>query len=400
MALTHLSTLFPAVDFVDAHRRLAVDDDRRRAAGAGTVGLGPIALASGVAAVTIRPGTSVEIVDGVDDDATCVVVFADASAFSDFHNELRSVPGVQLSGGITYERGGYGEFDGWEPALRALYQGRPVYDPADHDGALAARSFVHGVDPVEVVGAHVRAHGFAVVRNVFSADEIAALDGAVTRLEQESTPDTPATWWTTDANGAARPCQIHYVTQRAPEMAWIESDARMTALVEASSPGLVPHPDRGNGVFAVLKHPGANGGMTDLPWHIDCGLGGHTLLCPGIHIGVQFTASNPAVGAFAVLAGSHESSVRRAEVDESTWPVVVADTRPGDVTIHFTHAFHAAPPPTGDGPGRRTLYLGYGRPDAYDAIGAGRSFDDLLSATADDGFVSFDEGTKGSAVDS
>lgn len=390
MTLAHLSAMFPSVDFVDAHRRLAVDVDRRRAAGVGTAGLRPLALASGDAAVTIRPGTVVEIVEGIDEDATCVVVFNGASAFSDFHNELRSVPGVQLSGGITYDRGGYAEFDEWEPALRALYQGRPVYDPAVHDGTLAGRPFVHGVDPVDVVGAHVRRFGFAVVRGVFDVDEIAELDAAVARLEQGSTPDTPGTWWTTDANGTARPCQIHYTTQRAPEMAWIESDERVTALVAASIPGLVPHPDRGNGVFAVLKHPGARGGMTDLPWHIDCGLGGHTLLCPGLHVGVQLTASNPALGAFAVLAGSHESSVRRARVDESTWPVVVADTRPGDVTIHVPHVFHAAPPPTGDGPGRRTLYLGYGRQEAYDAIGPGRSFDDLLSDTADDGFVSFD----------
>lgn len=393
MTLAHISALFPEVDFVDSHRRLAVDDCRRGAAGAGTSGLAPIALVVDGAAVTIRPGTSVEIVEGIDEDATCVVVFHSASDYADFHNELRSVTGVHLSGAITYERGGYGEFDGWEPALRALYQGRPVYEPTDHDAVHAARTFVHGVDPVEVVGFHVRTHGFAIVRGVFGAEEIAALDAAVTRLEQESTPDTPGTWWTTDADGVDRPCQIHYTTQRSPEMAWIETDVRMTALVEASIPGLVPHPDRGNGVFAVLKHPGARGGMTDLPWHIDCGLGGHTLLCPGLHIGVQLTASTPGVGAFAVLAGSHESSVRRAEVDESTWPVVVVDTRPGDVTIHVPHVFHAAPPPTGDGPGRRTLYLGYGRQEAYDVIGPGRSFDDLLSDTADDGFVSFDEGT-------
>jgi hypothetical protein len=84
--------------------------------------------------------------------------------------------------------------------------------------------------------------------------------------------------------------------------------------------------------------------------------------------------------------------VRRGAIDEETWPVVVVHTRPGDVTIHDPHLMHAAPPPQGGGGGRRTLYLGYGRADAHDLLGPGRSFDDLLSATADDGFVSFDEG--------
>ncbi|MCU0274901.1 MAG: phytanoyl-CoA dioxygenase family protein, partial [Acidimicrobiales bacterium] len=162
-------------------------------------------------------------------------------------------------------------------------------------------------------------------------------------------------------DGVGRVCQIHYTTERAPEIAWIDRDERMTALVDASVPGLLPHADCGNGHFAVLKRPGASGGLTDLPWHLDCGLGGHTLLCPGLHIGIQLTASEPGVGAFAVLAGSHASSVRRGAIDEETWPVVVVHTRPGDVTIHDPHLMHAAPPPQGGGGGRRTLYLGYGQ---------------------------------------
>jgi len=392
MTLATPITLFPAADFVAVHRELATDADRCAAAGTATAGLRPLAFRVGEDAVTFLPGDPLRIVAGVDEAAGCVVTFTDAAAFSDFFHELRTVPGAQLSGTIRYERGGYGGFDEWEPALRALYQGRAVFDPAAVDRSRIDRTFTFGVDTVEEIGAFVAEFGFAVVRDVLSPDEVAAIDAAVSRLEHESTPDTPGTWWTTGPDGTARVCQIHYTTERAPEIAWIDADPRMTALVDASIPGLLPHADRGNGHFAVLKQPGASGGMTDLTWHIDCGLGGHTLLCPGLHIGIQLTASDPEVGAFAVLAGSHASSVRRGAVDEATWPVVVVHTRPGDVTIHDPHLMHAAPPPRGRGAGRRTLYLGYGRADAHDLLGPGRSFDDLLSATADDGFVSFDDG--------
>jgi ectoine hydroxylase-related dioxygenase (phytanoyl-CoA dioxygenase family) len=390
MALADLSRLFPGIDFVGAHRSFVADDARRTLAGAGTTGLAPIALVLHDDGITLVPGEIVEIVNGVADAATCVVRFVDASAFADFFHELRTVPGAQVTGTVRYERGGYAEFDAWEPALRALYQGRSIYDPGTIDRARAARSFEHGVDSTAVIGAHVGEFGFAVVRNVFTAGEVMAIGDTIARLERESTPETAGTWWTRLADGDARVCQIHYTTERAPEIAWIDTDARVCALVDASVGGLVPHADRSNGHFAVLKQPGATGGLTDLPWHLDCGLGGHSLLCPGIHIGIQLTASNPAVGAFAVLAGSHESSVRRGAVDDATWPVIVADTRPGDVTIHVPHVFHAAPPPTGNSPGRRTLYLGYGQPEAHALIGPGRSFDDLLSGTAGDGFVAFD----------
>jgi len=39
---------------------------------------------------------------------------------------------------------------------------------------------------------------------------------------------------------------------------------------------------------------------------------------------------------------------------------------------------HAAPPPTGKGPGRRTLYVGWMPDRAFDAIPVGRSYNDVI----------------------
>jgi hypothetical protein len=57
---------------------------------------------------------------------------------------------------------------------------------------------------------------------------------------------------------------------------------------------------------------------------------------------------------------------------------VAVDTRPGDVTVHYGHLLHAAPPPTGDGPGRRALYVSYVRPATIEYIGPGHGYNDVL----------------------
>jgi hypothetical protein len=390
MTLSDLSERFAVIDFEAVHAALAADQDACALAGPGTDGLGPIVMRLGEHAVTVEPGRPVRIHPGARPGAEVDIEFASPRAFTDFYHELRTAPGAQVTGSVTYRIGGYAHFDAWEPALRALYQRRSVYDPSSVDRSRMTQVFTHGVDPVEEIGAFVREYGFAIVRNVFTQEEITAIDAAISRLERESSPDSPGTWWTTGPDGEGYPCQIHYVTDKAPDVAWIDDDERMTSLRDATIPGLVCHPDRMNGTFAVLKRPGASAGLTNLAWHIDCGLGGHTVTCPGLHIGVQLTESNPAKGAFSVLAGSHDSSVRRDVIDGSDLPVVVVSTQPGDVTIHITHVMHAAPAPVGDGQGRRTLYLGYGPQIAHDLIGPGQSFDDLISQTSDDGYVSFE----------
>jgi hypothetical protein len=57
---------------------------------------------------------------------------------------------------------------------------------------------------------------------------------------------------------------------------------------------------------------------------------------------------------------------------------VAIDTEPGDVTVHFGHVLHAAPPPTGTGPGRRAMYVTYTRPETMEFVGEGKGYNDVL----------------------
>ena len=87
-------------------------------------------------------------------------------------------------------------------------------------------------------------------------------------------------------------------------------------------------------------------GLADLPWHRDCGMGGHSVKCPLLNVGIQLDAATPAAGQLQMIAGSHRGTSRLpADDDVDGLPVVAITTGPGDVTAHFGHTLHAAPPP-------------------------------------------------------
>ena len=397
---------FPQQGLRSAHSGPSQDHARRVLAGRGTRGLGPITMRVGDEVITVLPADPailddpVTIVDGPSDDAEVVVEFASPEAFSDFSHEMRTVAGLHVTGAVSHPVGGFAEFDYWEPALRALYHGRPVYDPADIDLADAERSFDwdevdNDPDVADDLAAFLRRYGWAHVRNVFNAGEIATLNAEVDRVEAAASPDTPGSWWTRDGDGDEQPCQLHYLGLASTVIGALDHDRRVERLVGLSGDDLANHPDRALGTFAVLKRPTAAEGLTNLPWHIDCGLGGHPLTCPGLHLAVQLTASNPDLGAFKIVPGSHDASVRRSDVEAGRCPVVTADTQTGDVTLHMTHAVHAAPAPLSSSTGRRTMYLGFGPQDLENVIGAGQSFDDLITQTSTDGHVRFNAGAPG-----
>jgi ectoine hydroxylase-related dioxygenase (phytanoyl-CoA dioxygenase family) len=183
----------------------------------------------------------------------------------------------------------------------------------------------------------------------------------------------------TGPDGDEHACQLHYTSLNSELIANLEGDPRITELVASVDRSLVAHPTIGNGHFAVLKNPGVAGGLTDLAWHVDCGLGGHPILCPSLHIGIQVREMTVESGPMMFLAGSHHStSVRPTPDQERTWPVVRVTAKPGDITLHSPDAVHAAPPPTGSVEGRRTLYMAFGRPELAEIFGFKEGYDHLI----------------------
>ncbi|HJQ82597.1 MAG TPA: phytanoyl-CoA dioxygenase family protein [Candidatus Binatia bacterium] len=378
----------PALDFNVFHRdelpaRLATDDGLRAARDVRGVGALAFRLPDGRAYTYTAAGDCIAIDAG---DATAETVVAlDEADWRRFVDELATAAGLVHGGRARFPRGGYAHLERWEPALRMLFVGRPIYDPT----ALKVpdrldRSFALD-DPG--LATFLRATGFALVKRVFATDEVSRLRAAAERLADDAVPGDRRSWWTRTADGADVLSRITYAGVRAPVIGALDDDARLRRLAALAGDDLRPAGDRCDGHSLVIKHGGVAEGLGDLPWHRDCGLGGHPVMCPSLQIGIQLDAATADSGRLLFLAGSAGVSCHRSALDRG--PIVAVDTEPGDCTVHFGDVLHAAPPPARPGRGRRALYVSFFPARTFAAIPAGRGYNDLL-LSRDDGLVAAD----------
>jgi hypothetical protein len=179
-------------------------------------------------------------------------------------------------------------------------------------------------------------------------------------------------------DGTSALCRLVYTTLRSPSLAALEDDARVRRLATLLDADLRLAPDRMEGSAVLLKVPGRTSGLSNIPWHQDCGMGGHAILCPSVSVGIQLTGSDAASGNLKVVPASHGQAVHyHWEGHMDGVPVVSIDTAPGDVTVHVQDLVHASPPPTGAG-GRRTMYVTYYPSTLWDHVGPGQAFNDLV----------------------
>ena len=83
-----------------------------------------------------------------------------------------------------------------------------------------------------------------------------------------------------------------------PHLAGIPADPRILRLVALADEELV-HRVRGGseeGVSVIWKNADMVEGLSDIPWHPDCGMGGHAVMCPLLIASVYLTESRPESG--------------------------------------------------------------------------------------------------------
>jgi len=349
-------------------------------------GLRPIAfrMPDG-AAYTYQPsGSSVAVEAG--DAGASTVVELDPRSWSDFVWELRSSFSLLYGGDATFERGGMGDLAQWEPVLRAVLDGQAMYDLSapppllDADGEPLAldRSFGLG-DPDDEMRRFLEVAGFVHLRSVFDAEEIEALREVVCTAVARARPDDQRSWWT--SVGSREVCnRVNYLNEQSELVAGLGSDPRMRRIADLGGRKLRDATDRLDGDSVVIKVPGAQTGLADLPWHRDCGMGGHPVMCPTLNVGIQLDAASPANGQLLMIAGSHMGTSRLPTDEEAAGlPVAALHTQPGDVTAHFGHTLHSAPPPSDlRAPGRRALYVTFVQPETFEMVGRGNGYNDVL----------------------
>jgi ectoine hydroxylase-related dioxygenase (phytanoyl-CoA dioxygenase family) len=303
-----------------------------------------------------------------------------SDAFDDLLTEAWSVFGLLYADRVRVRRGDFNGFARWEAPLQALWFGRPIYG-SDTVAALSdldvTRTFTLADDDADL-RQFLATAGFLVLRGVFSAEEVARFNAIIAEQKELSSPGDGRSWWATRADGEEVCCRLTYLAQRSPELAKVAHNPRITRLAAVADPSMLPCTDRLDGMSVVIKNPSVVAGLSDLPWHRDCGVGGHRVLCPGLNIGIQLDRADAENGQLHFLAGSHHHAAQQTLPPLDDLPTVAVDAEPGDVTVHFSHVLHAAPPPSSATAGRKAMYVGFHLPEAFAVVAAGEAYNDVL----------------------
>jgi hypothetical protein len=388
-----------AFEPLDFHRFHREDLPRRLAAGNGALAApGARALGSlafrlpGGDAYTYLPGASgIEIASG--DAAADTVIEVESEIWQNLVRELDAAAGLLYGGRAKCRRGSALAWVAWEPALRAMWNGRPVYD---HEAALfdrrgaaldPATTFAPGSDREDM--AHfLRTAGYLFVRGVFSAAEIAAFRAEADALEGEAKKGDKLSWWGRNGDGAEVLTRVTRAAAK-PRLATLPRDPRLRALAELDDEKLEHRapPSAEEGVSVIWKRPRMTEGLGDLPWHRDCGMGGHALMCPTLIASVFLTAANPETGDLRMLPGSWRRGCGPIDARDPRAPRGASfAAEPGDVSLHYGDTMHAAPPPARDDLAeyRISAVTGYARPGAR--AHRGRHYNEVLHRS-DDGQI-------------
>lgn len=268
-------------------------------------------------------------------------------------HELEAPAGLVYGGRVRSVRGNAADLMRWESTLRALYNGRPPYRPEALDlrdrreaPLDPERAFAPG-DDREDMAHFLRTAGYLFVRGLFSADETARMRDEAIALRSEARPGDRLSWWGRNAAGEDVLTRVTRANVK-HHLGLLPAAPRLLSLVALADRPLAHTRGEGEGVTVIYKQPGmSDGGLSDLPWHRDCGMGGHAIMCPTLLISVYLREATPESGELAMLPGSHAASFNAHDRTIDPWRHAARfAARPGDVSVHYGDTVHAAPPPS------------------------------------------------------
>jgi Phytanoyl-CoA dioxygenase (PhyH) len=349
--------------FLDEQVAVLPDGRRSEAGRAATrLGLAPLTLDVEDEALTFVADDERLVVQRGADDA--LVVALDRAAFSDLMQDVASAFGLHMTGRANVVRGGLDTFLEWEPVLRCFLDGRPVYEPGTisfHDRAGAAldlhRSFTLESDPSDI-GHFLAEAGYLHLEGVFTETEMAAVSAELDDAIAEAERDDGASWWARTEAGEWYPARILGFNQKSPTLRELLGSDRFRSIGSFTDDRFVQRdPDVGDSAEGLLKKVGVVEGFSDVSWHKDCSLGGHSRRCCSLTVGISVTGAGRENGELGAVAGSHRANVPMLGVEGLDLPRVPLPTRTGDVTVHCSCTLHMSRPPVSAQ--RRVVYSGF-----------------------------------------
>lgn len=324
--------------------------------------LPPLGLQVGDRGVSLRERSGVlAIEDGA--DAGGVVAELTDDALSDLVQDVQSTMGLAMTSRVQLTAGDITDWIGWEPALRALFDGRKVHETGDvdfvdldGDPLDLDRSFTLDDDREEMAHFLTEA-GFLHLRGVFEEGEMAAVGLDIDEWIARARPDDGESWWATDEHGVDQAVRVLFFLEKSDVLRDLVADERYRWLGELTGDG---HRHRG-GAEGLVKPLGIVKGLSDLPWHKDCGQGKHSYVCNGMTCGISVTGADRVSGALGVIPGSHRANTMATGRDHTLdLRPRMLETETGDVTVHCSDTLHRAHPPV-ERP-RKVVYSSFGLP--------------------------------------
>jgi hypothetical protein len=304
--------------------------------------------------ITLRErGGALRIVEGHASDSGAANL--DRDAVSDLVQDWVTTMGLAMNSRVKMTQGSFDHWIGWEPVLRALFDGRPVHEAGaitvtERGGSNLdlSRSFVLD-DDHEEISHFLHQAGFLHLRDVFTEDEMAAvsadLDAALARVH----PDDGASWWAGDSKGVQQAVRVLFFHEQSAALSALLEDDRLAWLARITGDNLCGSTEGAGwlGAEGLIKPLDIKTGLSDLPWHKDCGQGRHSYYCNGLSVGISVTGADERSGALGVVPGSHRANVQTAGKDNSLdLPAIKLVTRTGDLTVHCSDTLHRSCQPT------------------------------------------------------
>ncbi len=296
------------------------------------------------------------------DDADVVGVLP-ADALSDFLQDVQSAMGLAMTSRVRISEGSINDWIAWEPPMRALLDGRKVHETgdvsfADLEGRPLDLDRIFAADDDRDEMAHfLEQAGFLHLRSVFDQDVMDAIGADIDEWISRATPDDGESWWAETGDGESQAVRVLFFHEKSAALRQAVASERYQWIGDLTGDG---HQHSGGGE-GLVKPLGIVRGLSDLPWHKDCGQGKHSYVCSGLTCGISVTGADRDSGALGVIPGSHRANTMAAGRDPALdLQPRMLETQTGDVTVHCSDTLHRAHPPI-DRP-RKVVYSGFALP--------------------------------------
>jgi hypothetical protein len=297
----------------------------------------------------------------------------------DLVNDQQTFMSMWAANQLRQEKGNVGHCLDWWLVLRATIDGIPIHVPGavtftDRSGApLDLNRSFRPDDDVEEMRQFLREAGFLHVRGVFGADEMAVISADMDTAVPHYSEGDGRSWWARTASGDTRLVRMQGFDRESETVHGLLDDSRFLSLAQIPGAGHEFGRKRAqNRIEALFKPIGVTEGISDIPWHKDCGIGRHSYECCGMTVGISVTGADDVSGQLRVIAGSHRalvwSGIRQPELD---LPEIPLPTETGDITVHLSCTMHMAQPPVERE--RRVMYSGFSLPPLGDASADARA---------------------------